>query len=158
MSKRIMIGAAVALMVVMLAGVAAAAGGNGVGKMLGGFRGVFGEKLGITCEEMQQARTAGQTLRQLLESKGIDVEALVRAEVQTRTEMINKLVTEGKLTREQADLCLANLEEKLNARLDSSGGCQQQAEGKGYGKGIGGKMGIGKMKMQMKGSQCPRGK
>lgn len=151
MTKKLMIGVAATLLVVMLAGAAAAAGGNGAGKMLGGLRSALSEKFGITQEELKQSRTDGQTLRQLLESKGVNVEDFVASEVEARKALIAQLVSQGKLTEEQAEACLADLELKINARLDSAG-CQNQSAGQGFGKGF------GKGKMKVQAGQCFKGR
>lgn len=77
--------------------------------------------LDMTEEELRTALEAeGATLAQVAEDQGVEVEALVDALVQAHEERIAQAVEDGRLTQEQADERLADLEERVTERVTTA--------------------------------------
>jgi len=68
--------------------------------------------LGMTVEELQAAHEEGKTIADLLEEKGISQEDFQAAIKADRVKSLNQAVADGKLTQEQADNILQNMEER----------------------------------------------
>jgi hypothetical protein len=76
--------------------------------------------LGMTGDELRTALEAdGATLARVAEEQGVEVDALVDALVTVQQERIAAAVDDGRLTQEQADERLANLEERVTERVNS---------------------------------------
>jgi polyhydroxyalkanoate synthesis regulator phasin len=77
--------------------------------------------LDMTEEELRTAMEAeGATLAQVAEDQGVEVQALVDALVQAHEERIAQAVEDGRLTQEQADERLADLEERVSERVTTA--------------------------------------
>jgi hypothetical protein len=77
--------------------------------------------LDMTEEELRSAlRAEGATLAQVAEDQGVEVQALVDALVQAHEERIAQAVEDGRLTQEQADERLADLEERVTERVTTA--------------------------------------
>lgn len=118
--------------------------------------------LGMTTEELQALRLEGNSLAAIAESKGITVDELVAAIMETKTEAVEARVAAGTLTQEQADLMLQQMEQRTieavnrtttgpaewsrggNGSGGGNGTCQGAMAGKG-GRGLGARAGIGGM-------------
>ncbi len=74
--------------------------------------------LGITVEELHDAREEGQTLAQLAEANGVDVQTIIDAKVDAATERINAGVDEGRFTEAEAAEKLAEVEERVTTRVN----------------------------------------
>ncbi len=74
--------------------------------------------LGMSEGELHQALRNGTSLGELADSKGVDRQQLVDALVAAATERINEAVSDGKLTREQADQRIADLPDRIADLLD----------------------------------------
>jgi len=147
--KLMITGLVAGLCVVLLSGLAGAAGRNpqgfNIGQTMGGLRAAVASVLGIETEEFIQARQEGKTLREILEENDIDVDNFVQEQVAVRKAVMDQLVAEGKMTAEQAETCLANLSENLDTRLDSNT-CTGLGQGGLGGRGCGGQgRGTGRM-------------
>ena len=72
------------------------------------------EALGMTTDELQAALQDGKTLADLAEEKGVEIQALrdaaEAAEKTARIEQIEQAVTDGDLTREQADWMIEGIQ------------------------------------------------
>jgi len=81
----------------------------------GGFRAGFGEDvaevLGLTTDELRTRLQGGESLADVAEAEGVDVQAVVDAIVATHQERLDQAVADGRLTQEQADERAADLEE-----------------------------------------------
>lgn len=64
------------------------------------------DALGMTVEELEAAREAGQDVRQLAEEKGIELETVHAAVEAARQTVIEQGVADGTITQEQADFLL----------------------------------------------------
>lgn len=94
-----------------------------------GERGVRGERraeraqatadlLGIDVDELRAAFEDGQTLAQIAEANGVDVQTIIDAKVSAKTERINAAVEEGRLTEAEAAEKLADVEERVTTRVN----------------------------------------
>lgn len=76
--------------------------------------------LGLTEDELRTAlATDGTTLADVAEEQGVDLDALVDALVTAAQERMAVAVEDGRLTQEQADERLADLEERITERVNS---------------------------------------
>lgn len=76
--------------------------------------------LGMTEDELRTALEGdGMTLADVAEEQGIDVDALVTALVTAQQERLAAAVEDGRLTQEQADERLADLEDRIAERVNS---------------------------------------
>ena len=74
--------------------------------------------LGIEVDELRAAFEEGQTLAQIAEANGVDVQTVIDAKVDAKTERINTAVEEGRLTEAEAADKLAELEERVTTRVN----------------------------------------
>jgi len=72
-------------------------------------------QLGITPGQLQDDMKSGETIAQLAQEKGISVDNLVTNLTTKRIAQIQQEVTDGKLTQDQANLILANLQKGYTA-------------------------------------------
>ena len=73
---------------------------------------VLAETLGMTTEELQAAIDEGQTPTEIAEAQGIDLDQLA---VDRIAEKLQQAVENGRLTQEEADQKLAELQEKIES-------------------------------------------
>lgn len=101
-------------------------GGRGEGPWGGGPRGGFGLDAAATARGMSEdeLRTAleveGTTLADVAEDQGVPLETLVDALVAGGQERIAAAVEDGRITQEQADERLADLEERITERVEEA--------------------------------------
>ena len=74
--------------------------------------------LGIDVDELRAAFEDGQTLAQIAEANGVDVQTIIDAKVSAKTERINAAVEEGRLTEAEAAEKLADVEERVTTRVN----------------------------------------
>ncbi|HYH24629.1 MAG TPA: hypothetical protein VD834_04710 [Blastococcus sp.] len=76
--------------------------------------------LGMTEDELRTAlETDGTTLAQVAEDQGVAVDDLVAALVQAQEERLAQAVEDGRLTQEEADERLTDIEERVTERVNS---------------------------------------
>jgi hypothetical protein len=80
---------------------------------------VAAQALGMTADELQAALKGGQTLAQVAESKGVNVQVVVDALVASATNHINEEVASGELTQAEADEKLANVTDRVTERVNN---------------------------------------
>jgi ribosomal protein S20 len=85
-------------------------GQRGFGGRRGGFGPEVAEILDMTPQELHEALQSGKTLEQMAADKGLTLEQLKEKVLEARKAELQKLVEEGKLTREKADEILSRLE------------------------------------------------
>ncbi len=97
--------------------------------------------LGLTVEELQAQRLAGQSLAQIAQAKGLDEQALVEKRLAARRADLEHLVSDGKLGQAQADLMLQNMGTQVSAMVNrtTTGPARQGQDGAP----LGGRMGRG---------------
>jgi hypothetical protein len=74
--------------------------------------------LGLTPEQIQEQRQAGQSLVQIAATKNVSEEALIKAIMADRQEAILKLVAAGTITQAQADQRLALMQERVKLAVN----------------------------------------
>jgi hypothetical protein len=121
-----------------------------------GFRhgfGLFGDKLataasylGVSETQLQSDLQSGKTLAQVANDQGKSVDGLVSALVDAAKKQIEQAVTNGRLTRSQADQIESTLQQRMTDVVNStcSGPGQHGLLGRGFGRsggpGLGGYM------------------
>jgi polyhydroxyalkanoate synthesis regulator phasin len=106
-------------------------GGHGGGRgMLGKGLDVAATALGMTEDDLRTALRDGQTIAQVAESKGIDVQVVIDALIADATTRIDEKVAAGDLTQEEADARLAELTERITERVNNT----MPARGEGGGR------------------------
>ncbi len=89
------------------------------------------EALGVTTEELRTALAVdGATLADVAAAEGVEVSTLVDALVASGTERLEQAVTDGRLTREEADERIAALPERVAALVE------RELRGGGFGRGL----------------------
>lgn len=78
---------------------------------------VVSAELGLSTDDIRTALQSGQTLDDIIAENGGDVDAITAALVADATQNINDAVTEGRITQEQADEILQNIDERVNNAL-----------------------------------------
>lgn len=104
------------------------------------------EFLGISQEDLQAERQSGKSLVQIASEKGVSEQELVDYVIGQRKARIDQMVSDGKITQEQADqheqMMAERVKENLN-RTDvgpngfGNGGRGNKAAGEGAGAGMG---------------------
>jgi polyhydroxyalkanoate synthesis regulator phasin len=90
------------------------------------------EALGMTEEDLREALEAdGATLAQVAEDQGVAVDTLVQALVTAEEDRIAEAVADGRLTQEQADERLADLEQRVTDRVEAESGGRGPGGGPG---------------------------
>lgn len=92
------------------------------------------EVLNLDVDELHTQLHDGQTLAQIAEAQGVDVQTVIDALVADATDHINQEVADGELTQEEADQRLENLTERITTMVNEG---RPEGEGPG-GRGPGG--------------------
>lgn len=97
-------------------------GGHGFGGPgRGGFglgSGVVADALGMEEDALREALRDGQTLAEIAEAQGVDVQAVIDAMVAELSTRLDEKVADGDLTQEEADERLAEATERITERID----------------------------------------
>jgi hypothetical protein len=80
---------------------------------------VVAQALGMTADELHTALKGGQTLAQVAESKGVNVQVVVDALVASATNHINEKVASGDITQAEADAKLAELSQRVTDMVNN---------------------------------------
>jgi hypothetical protein len=78
------------------------------------------EVLGLTTDELHDAREAGSSLAEIAATQGVDVDAVVQAIVDDKSERLDEKVAEGDLTAEEAAERLAEIEARAADRVNDA--------------------------------------
>jgi polyhydroxyalkanoate synthesis regulator phasin len=73
------------------------------------------DSLGISEDELRDALADGQTIAEIAEEQGVDVQDVIDDIVAAQRERVDEAVAEGRLTQEEADELLAGAEERVTA-------------------------------------------
>jgi uncharacterized protein (DUF433 family) len=92
---------------------------NGPGGPRGGHLETVAEALGMTVDELHEALADGQTVAELAEAQGVALEDIAAALVAVHAERIQQAVDDGRLTQEEADEKLAEMEDRILEGLES---------------------------------------
>jgi hypothetical protein len=112
--------------------------GGMMGGMMNSMDEVISEELGMKVDEFQAARLEGKTVAEIAEEKGVTVKELVKVLIDSRKSELSQFVKEGKLTQEQLDNMLKNMETRMEQTLANDGIGPMQGRGMGMGMGHGG--------------------
>lgn len=120
--------------------------GIGLGRINGGMLNAVAEFLGIDVSNIIAERQSGKSMVQIAQDNGKSEQELVDYIVGQRSEQIEKLVEDGRITREQADLHKQFMTERVSTNLNRTdlGPNRPDGEGRGaYGQGFKGGHGKG---------------
>ncbi|MGD9677701.1 MAG: hypothetical protein AB7V16_04985 [Vulcanibacillus sp.] len=81
-------------------------------------REILANTLGITVDELYSLRASGKSIEQIGKEKGISKAEITKALTKEMTKKIEQLFKEGKISTDQKNRLLNDLEEKLEYRLD----------------------------------------
>ena len=100
---------------------------------------VLRDKLGMTEQEITDGLNSGKTMYDLAKDKGMTEDQFKAALLEERTEAVDKAVTDGNITTEEA----ATIKETLKNNMDNCNGIPGQKSGrdrngKGHGAMLGG--------------------
>ncbi len=123
-------------------------GGYGLqmGRNMGGMGTNVAEFLGISQEDLSAARQAGQSLVQIAAEKGISEQQLLDYMLNQRSTQIDQLVTDSKITQEQAEQHKQFMTERVQENINRTTvgpnntgdrGFKAGGMGAGMGKGLG---------------------
>ncbi len=129
--------------------IAGAKMGRGAGMMGRNFSGTMHDmmaiELGMTADELYTARSEGKSIAELAEEKGLDVNALNEKMIDVRKAELEQLVKDGKITEEQKNLMLENMEARMKTAIEReiTGPMNGREGGMGMGQGRGYHHGMG---------------
>jgi parvulin-like peptidyl-prolyl isomerase len=83
---------------------------------------IMADALGMTVEELQEAKESGQHLRDLAEAQDVDLDEVKAAVDEARAEMVQQAVDDELITEEQAECILSH-----------AGRCNKGGRGRGFG-------------------------
>jgi hypothetical protein len=92
--------------------------GSTYGQVGGSILDDVSQLLGLTPEQIQEQRQAGQSLVQIAAAQNISEEALIEAIMADRQEAIRKMVEAGTITQAQADQRLALMQERVQLAVN----------------------------------------
>ncbi len=134
-------------------------GGYGLhmGRNMGGMGTNVAEFLGISQADLTAARQAGQSMVQIAAEKGISEQQLLDYVLAQRGAQIDQLVTDGKITQEQADQHKQFMTERVQENLNRTTVGPNNTGGKGFraggmGTGMGKGLGQGNCGRQCNGA------
>jgi gas vesicle protein len=84
--------------------------------------GSLAEALGMTVEDLQQALTDGQTIAEVATAQGVTLDDLVDTLIAPMVERVQQAVDDGRITQEQADERIQQMEEHMLQMLESGPG------------------------------------
>jgi hypothetical protein len=92
--------------------------GSAYGQMGGSVLDEVSQLLGLTPEQIQEQRQAGQSLVQIAAAKNVTEDALIDAIMAEKQESIRELVAAGTITQAQADQRLALIQERVKLAVN----------------------------------------
>jgi hypothetical protein len=87
--------------------------------------------LGLEVDELRTAFQDGQTLADVAEANGVDVQTVIDAQVASQTERINAAVESGRLTADEAADKLAEVGERVTTRVNEGRPERGERQGRG---------------------------
>lgn len=93
--------------------------GEGLGKHFDtSMRDTLAKTLGITVDELCTLRSSGKSIAQIGEAKGISSKELVKKLTKAKTEQVEQLFKDGKITAEQKDRALTDLDSRMEEHIN----------------------------------------
>ena len=90
---------------------------------------VLAEALGMTVQELHEALSDGQTVADVAEAQGIALQDVADALVAAQSERLQQAVDDGRITQEQADERITQMEEHILQMLESGEGMRHGSHG-----------------------------
>ncbi|MFW2381412.1 MAG: hypothetical protein ACN4GZ_06590 [Acidimicrobiales bacterium] len=81
--------------------------------------------IGIEESDLRAAIESGDSIADVAEANGVDVDVVIDAMVDAKAERIAEKVSEGRITQERADEKLADLEAKITDRVNGEEGAPE---------------------------------
>ncbi|MDI3298727.1 MAG: hypothetical protein QJR08_06125 [Bacillota bacterium] len=82
---------------------------------------VVAKELGMTVQELVQARQSGQSIAQIAQSKGVSLDTLINAVLAAPKAALDVRVQQGVLTAQQEQQILSQLQKRLEANFTRTG-------------------------------------
>lgn len=114
-----------------------------IGQVQGNLASLVAGILGLDRATLIEQRHSGRSLAEIAEAQGVSRDQLVRNILEERKKILEQMVKEGRLTQEQADVCLKNMEQRIEYNVDRTSVGPPPWAGKGPGNGQIGPRGSG---------------
>ena len=75
--------------------------------------------LGLTTDELHEAREAGSSLADVAASQGVAVDAVVQAIIDDKTERLDERLASGEITQAEAEERIADIEARATEKVNS---------------------------------------
>jgi len=103
---------------------------------------IAADQLGLSLTELLTKLQDGQSIADVAAEHGVDSGSIVAAYLAEVSENLDEAVAEGRLTEKQAELMLSNMEERITAQIENTGGAMLGGALGGFGgRGKGGRGG-----------------
>ena len=99
---------------------------------------IVAQLTGLSVDDIAAKRAEGESLEQIAKSEGVSSDKVIDEALAVRRQMLDAKVKDGSITQEQADQALANIESRLNSRIQSTAPGRGGGYGMGSGRGGGG--------------------
>jgi hypothetical protein len=124
-------------------GTAAACGGFGGGSVIRAagatLADVVAKLTGQSVDDVRAQRQDGKSFADIAKAKGVSADKVTSSALDTRKAALAAAVKDGKLSQEQADFMVKNMETRIQDRVNSTAaGCTGSGAGNGGGCGGGG--------------------
>ncbi|MCA0452807.1 MAG: hypothetical protein LCI00_02390 [Chloroflexi bacterium] len=83
---------------------------------------IVGDETGLQPRDIVRAFMKGQSLAEIIEANGGNVQSVIDQAIETVTTGINQAVADGRITQERADRLLANLPERISQAINGEWG------------------------------------
>lgn len=110
-------------------------GGLRLGRTQGGLVATVADILGLDRAKVIEERHAGRSLAEIAQAQGVDKDQLVQKILEERRRILDQMVQEGRITQEQAELCLQNMQQRVESGVDRTSVGAPPWAGKGSGSG-----------------------
>lgn len=102
-----------------ITGLPIGSGAGGMGRYLAGsMHDTVAKELGMTADELRIERWDGKSIAEIAEERGIDLEELKAAALNTRVELLQELEEEGIVTEEQKNYMEQNMERRMETQME----------------------------------------
>lgn len=101
---------------------------------------VVADLTGQSIEDIRGQRAEGESLAAIAESKGITEQTVIDKVVAERTATLDQLKADNKITEEQYQSCISNMQDRVKANIERT----TVGSGNGQGRGMGRMQGAGK--------------
>ena len=79
---------------------------------------VVADALGLTADELSEARQSGQSISEIASANGVDVNTLIAEMVQTSNDELDEKVASGEISSEDAEDIRSGIEERVTNRVN----------------------------------------